>query len=221
MIKTIIFDFDGLMVDTEMISYKCYQALLKDYGISFSLDDYTKEYPGTPARMAIQKFKERYQIPCEIEEALHTIDCLEKQFIKEDGVPLKPGLRELLTYLKKAGYQVVVATSSLKKRALHILKQHQLENCFDDFTFGYEVTRNKPFPDIFLKACEKMSVKPSQALVLEDSEAGIQAAYDAHIPVICIPDMKYPSPIYEKMTTAIFPSLMDIISFLESNHDES
>lgn len=165
MIKAIIFDFDGLMVDTEMISYKCYQTLLKDYGISFSLDDYTKEYPGTCARMAIQKFKKRYQIPCETEEALHTIDCLEQQFIKEDGVLLKPGLRELLTYLKKAGYQDVVATSSLKNRALHIL--------------------------------------------------------NAHIPVICIPDMKYPSPIYEKMTTAILPSLLDIISFLESNHDES
>lgn len=78
MIKMIIFDFDGLMVDTEMISYKCYQELLKNYGIAFSIDDYTKEYPGTPAKTAVQKFKERYQIPCTIEEAINEINRLEK-----------------------------------------------------------------------------------------------------------------------------------------------
>lgn len=141
--------------------------------------------------------------------------------MEEDGIPLKPGLQALLTYLKKEDYQIVVATSSLKMRALHILKKHQLENCFDDFTFGYEVTRNKPFPDIFLKACEKMSVKPSEALVLEDSEAGIQAAYDAHIPVICIPDMKQPSSAYAKKTAAILPSLADVIAYLERERYES
>lgn len=71
---------------------------------------------------------------------------------------------------------------------------------FDDFVFGSEGKRGKPYPDIFLKACEKLNEKPYEAVVLEDSEAGIQAASDAHIPVVCIPDLKYPSDDYTSKT---------------------
>ena len=81
--------------------------------------------------------------------------------------------------------------------------------------FGNEIKRGKPFPDIFLKACEKLEVNVDQALVLEDSEAGIQAAYDAHILVICIPDMKYPQEKYINKTTKIYQSLKDVIDYLE------
>ena len=71
--------------------------------------------------------------------------------------------------------------------------------------------RGKPYPDIFLKACDKLNINVDEALVLEDSEAGIQAAYDAHIPVICIPDMKYPSNEYAQKVVHILPSLHDVL----------
>lgn len=81
---------------------------------------------------------------------------------------------------------------------------------FDDFVFGSEGKRGKPYPDIFLKACEKLNVKPDEAVVLEDSEAGIQAASDVHIPVICIPDLKYPSDDYTSKPAAVLESLNDV-----------
>lgn len=81
--------------------------------------------------------------------------------------------------------------------------------------FGTDIQRGKPFPDIFLKACEKLNIKPNEALVLEDSEAGIQAAYNAHIPVICIPDLKYPQEKYVKQTIKIYNTLLDVIPFIE------
>ena len=82
--------------------------------------------------------------------------------------------------------------------------------------------RSKPFPDIFLKAAEKAGSKPEECLVLEDSEAGIQAAFAAEIPVICIPDLKKPSEEYAAKTTAIMKSLLDVIPFLkgEGNHED-
>ena len=85
---------------------------------------------------------------------------------------------------------------------------------FDDFVFGPEVERGKPNPDIFLKAAEKLGEAPEKCLVLEDSQAGIQAAYAANIPVICIPDLKKPSEEYRKKTTAVLESLNDVIDFL-------
>ncbi|MCD8133245.1 MAG: HAD family phosphatase [Clostridiales bacterium] len=77
---------------------------------------------------------------------------------------------------------------------------------------GDEVARSKPQPDIFLTACARMGVKPEDALVLEDSENGVRAACAAHIPVICIPDLKQPSPEMAEMAVAVLPSAREVIS---------
>ena len=132
----------------------------------------------------------------------------------EQGVDLKSGAKELLRYLKDKGFKIVIASSSTKDRALNILKQHNLIEYFDEFVFGHEVKNGKPNPDIFIKACEKISENPEGCLVLEDSEAGIQSAYSANIPVICIPDMKMPDKSYLDMTKAVLNSLEDVISYL-------
>lgn len=92
-----------------------------------------------------------------------------------------------------------MATSS-GKRVDENLKNADLTNILM-IQFGDEVTHGKPHPEIFLTAYQKLGVAPEDALVLEDSEAGILAAYDGHIDVICVPDMKYPEPQFvEKVT---------------------
>ena len=82
-------------------------------------------------------------------------------------------------------------------------------------------TVSKKFIVIFLKACDKLNVEPEEALVLEDSEAGIQAASEAKISVICIPDMKFPQEKYLKKVEHVYDSLEDVISYLEMKKDIS
>lgn len=94
------------------------------------------------------------------------------------------------------------------------MRQHNIIEYFDEFVFGNEVEKGKPNPDIFLKACDKISVNPEECLVLEDSESGIQAAYSANISVICIPDMKVPNQYYLNMTKAVLSSLEEVIYYL-------
>jgi len=100
---------------------------------------------------------------------------------------------------------------------VHQLLDNEIFSRFDDIICGDEVTNGKPNPEIFLKACEKLNVHPNEALVLEDSEAGIQAAYGASIPVICIHDMKYPEQPYLDMTTDILKSLKQVIDYLKES----
>lgn len=133
----------------------------------------------------------------------------------QKGVALKSGVKALLKYLKDNHYQIVLATSSTYQRAILPLKQHHIDHYFDAMVFASDVKRGKPYPDIFLKACEKTKTAVHEALVLEDSEAGIQASFLAGIPVICIPDMKKPSTQFEKMTEAIFLSLDDVMGYLQ------
>ena len=75
-----------------------------------------------------------------------------------------------------------------------------------------------PAPDIFLIACQKLGTTPARALVLEDSEAGIQAAHSARIPVLCVPDLHHPAPAYESMTAAILSSLHEVPGWLEAQN---
>ena len=100
---------------------------------------------------------------------------------------------------------------------MKIFDQASLHQYFDDYICGNEVTKGKPNPEIFLTACKKLKVNPEDALVLEDSEAGIQAAYDGHIKVICVPDMKYPSSQYEAMTLKVMNSLEDVLEYIKKS----
>ena len=97
-----------------------------------------------------------------------------------------------------------------------ILSQAQITDYFDDSICGDEVTKGKPNPEVFLKSCQKLGVNVDEAIVLEDSEAGIQASYDANIKVICIPDMKYPKKQYEEKTFKILKDLTEVTAYLKS-----
>lgn len=212
--RTIIFDLDGLLIDSEVISYQLYQDLLGQYGYSFTIEDYAQNYSGKTALGNMAAIIKRFQLPISVQEGLDFVFSREEEyFIK--GVALKSGAKDLLDYLKKSKCKIVLASSSTRERALFALEQHKIEKYFDEMVFGAEVKKGKPNPDIFLKACEKAKVKPEDCFVLEDSEAGIQAAFSANIPVICVPDMKKPEDRFQEMTEAILPSLLEVMPYLE------
>ena len=213
MIKAVIFDLDGLLIDSEIISYKIYKEILHQFGHNFTIEEYTQNYSGKTEVKNVTNLINTYSLPWTIEKGLDNVYKIENRFIAQ-GVDLKYGAKELLSYLKDNNFKIAIASSSTRDRALTILKKHNIVEYFDDFVFGNEVEKGKPNPDIFLKACDKLSEKPEKCLVLEDSEAGIQSAYSANIPVICIPDMKVPNDSYLNMTKEVLSSLEEVISYL-------
>lgn len=214
--KAVIFDLDGLLIDSEIISYQLYCDLLGTYGYSISIEEYARTLSGKTEVVNMKNVISTYRLPFTLEEGLILVESMEKKYLKK-GVALKPGAKALLQYLKEHQIKILLASSSLKERAAGILKENKVDDYFDDMVFGPEVERGKPFPDIFLKACEKSGENADDCLVLEDSEAGIQAAYCAGIDVICIPDMKQPGDEFKRMALCILPSLEDVIGYLDWN----
>lgn len=214
--NTVIFDLDGLLINTEIISYQLYRDLTGMYDKPFSMEAYIHDYSGKTETDNMKRMIETCGLPISIEEGLAFVAAREKEYF-EQGVDLKPGARELLSYLQKKQYQILLASSSTKQRAEGVLRQNGIHEYFDHMVFGAEVKRGKPFPDIFEKACEYAKQPPENCLVLEDSEAGIQAAYAAGIDVICIPDMKTPGAEFCKMAAARLSSLADVIPWLEGH----
>lgn len=216
MIKSIIFDLDGLLIDSEIICYQIYNKILEKYVDSkFLLEDYTQNYCGKILVKNIASLIEQFHLPISFDEGMALYKSIENEYLQK-GIPLKDGAKELLVYLKENGYKISLASSSTRERALTILKDNQIDQYFDYYTFGYEVPQGKPAPDIFVKACEKINCRPEESLVLEDSEAGIQSAASAGIPVICIPDLKMPSEEMVGKTTAVLKSLYDVIEWLKN-----
>ena len=215
MIKAIIFDMDGLMIDSERVTFECYQERLKDMNLTMD-EEFYKTLLGKPIKGIYQRFYDVYGNDFPIENVIQDVHQLMAERFETEGVPVKKGLVELLHYLKDNNYKTIVATSSNRDRVDKILFQAQITDYFDDSICGDEVTKGKPNPEVFLKSCQKLGVNVDEAIVLEDSEAGIQASYDANIKVICIPDMKYPEKQYEEKTFKILKDLTEVTAYLKS-----
>lgn len=215
MIKAIIFDMDGLMIDSERVTFECYQERLKDMNLTMD-EEFYKTLLGKPIKGIYQRFYDVYGNDFPIENVIQDVHQLMAERFETEGVPVKKGLVELLHYLKNNNYKTIVATSSNRDRVDKILAQAKITEFFDDSICGDEVTKGKPNPEVFLKSCQKLGVNVDEAIVLEDSEAGIQASYDANIKVICIPDMKYPEKQYEEKTFKILKDLTEVTAYLKS-----
>lgn len=124
---------------------------------------------------------------------------------------LKPGVVELLRHLRKKGLKLAVATSTRRERTVRILNHTGLLAYFDALACGDEVERGKPDPAIFLLACEKLAVAPSEAVAFEDSANGLRAAIAAGIRCVLVPDLVRPSPELERLAYAVASDLTEVL----------
>lgn len=213
--KGIIFDMDGLMIDSETVTYQMFVKKLNLLGYDdFDEEDY-KAVLGKNKQGICQVFIDKYGDNFPIEEFWYDTHIWIDESLR-NYVPKKDGLMDLLEYLKENQYKTVVATSSERKRVEEILQNAHITHYFDDIVCGDEVKKGKPDPETFLTACQKINIRPEQALVLEDSEPGILAAYRGQIDVICVPDKKYPDQYFAEKTVRIVKSLANVIDYLEN-----
>ncbi len=208
MLKAVLFDLDGVLIDSEPVAYRVCEMLANEYGYTIPLTEYTTKYLGRTVVKSMEYMVNRFNLPVSVDE-------LHKRYLKEEekntnaGIPLKPYAKEILVHLKEKGIKTIVASSSSRTRAETLLEKNDILKYFDDMIFGYEVPRGKPYPDIFLAACEKLGVAPCEAIVIEDSEAGIDAAFSANIPVVCVVDMKRPNNEHVEKCLAVVDSLKE------------
>jgi len=213
-IKLAIFDMDGLMLDSEVIVWKAWQAIQKNYNCDFTFEFY-RNFIGTTQSSISSVMLETYGADFPIKSFLAETKKEKERIIFEDGVAVKKGLIDLLDYLTKAGIKKAVATSSNRDVMENLLSLTNVLHYFDYSVCGDEIENGKPNPDVFLKTLKKAGVNSNEAFVLEDSINGILAAHTANIPVIFIQDLvEAPTDtlglVYKKMN-----DLSEVISIFE------
>lgn len=215
MIKAVIFDMDGLMIDTEKLLMRFWIESAKSFGFNMTKED-VLSIRSLAGKYTEIKLKKRFGESFDYQKVRARRIELMNDYILKNGIEKKKGLDELLIYLKEKGYKTSVATATDLKRASMYLDIIDVKKYFDKIICATMVQNGKPKPDIYLKACEELKVLPCEAIALEDSPNGIISAYDAGCNAVMVPDLSEPDEEIQKLLFKRIDSLDLLIEVLES-----
>lgn len=182
--SAVIFDMDGVLLDSEPLHYEAVRVILAEQGVDFPLEDYFR-YLGTTLTSTWDDLCERYPITMRFEdfEARYNADVLAQY---QAGAPLIRGARELVAELRVAAIPIAVASSSHRMWVEAALSGAGLREHFEHTTAGDEVSNGKPSPEIYLKAAEQLGLDPADCIAVEDAPAGVESAVAAGMKVVLV-----------------------------------
>ncbi len=219
MILAVIFDMDGLMFDTERLCTWATEQTGKEMGRE-GLSGFAKEVIGLREAECKRKYFMQFGEEFPFEQFSRRRQEIIDRYIREKGVPVKPGLFELLNFLKRGGFPMAVATSTSRRHALAYLERTGAAPYFDQMMFGDMLENGKPAPDIYLKAASLLEVAPEDCMALEDSPRGIQSAHAAGMTTVMIPDLLPPDQDDRKRYDYCVPSLFEVPALLQKERKE-
>jgi HAD superfamily hydrolase (TIGR01509 family) len=204
-VRAVVFDLDGLLIDTERVFTAAARRLLARRGLELE-DAFMVSIMGVPGRVALPRFRDRYQLP----DALDALaDEYKRDFfaaLRGGSAPLMPGAVELLDRLERRGVPKAIATSSSREYVDTVFGPHGLLGRFAFVLTCDDVTHGKPHPEVYQRAAERFGLAPAAVLVLEDSVNGLRAAKAAGARCVVVPHEQTPR---EELVgaDAIVPSL--------------
>lgn len=213
-ISAVIFDMDGLMFDTERLAFDGWKEVGTKAGYDMT-DEIIQASVGRTMIDTGKIMRQHFGEAFPYEELRKQKLEYSRNYIKQNGMPIKTGLIKLLDFLNEKRIKTAVATSTERCRAEENLVSCSILDRFNCIVCGDEVERGKPEPDIFLLAAKKLHRLPAECIVLEDSINGIKAAYKAGMKPIMIPDLIEPTEEIRELTHEIFESLGCVVEYIE------
>ncbi len=208
-IKGVLFDMDGVILDTEKLYIRFWleAAELLGYPMTFEMSLGMRSLSSEAGERKLKSYLgEDADYFAVREKRIQIMD----KYIEEHGVELKAGIYELLAFLKEQGIKTSIATSSPLERTKKYLTQVGLIDEFDAIVSGHMVEHGKPEPDIYLFAASNLGLKPEECLVLEDSPTGILAAYRAGCVPVIVPDQDQPDEETKGRVYAVVENLLSV-----------
>jgi len=214
-VEAVIFDMDGLLLDTESVYRSAMVAAALAMGYDFP-DDFYRSMVGTAEADIHLMLQQRFGADFPIARLF--ADCeTEMRRRLDGGVPVKAGATELIGELAARKLPMAVATSTVRRIAEHHLARAGLLEHFSAICTREDVTRGKPHPDIFLVAAGKLGVRPERCVVLEDSYPGVRAAHASGAMAIMVPDMLPATDELRALCVAVVRDLHDVRAMLQKS----
>lgn len=183
----VIFDMDGLMIESEHRQSESLEHVLKHHGVEPEYNDSGLiQVVGITARDNLERLKREHAIETPLDELVEMKNLIYTRILDE-GVEPQPGLVDLIAELKNNGAKIAVASGSNIPDIQKVLRHLELTDVFDAVVSGTEVEHGKPAPDIFIKVAELLGVSVSKCVVLEDAETGVKGGKAAGMKVVAVP----------------------------------
>ena len=215
-VRGVLFDMDGVILDTEKLYTRFWREAAQALGFAMThemalgMRSLSREVGEKQLKAYLGESVDYQQMRTKRIELMSA-------FIEEHGVELKPGVHELLAFLKENGIKSSIATSSPLDRTKKYLGQVGLVEAFDELVSGHMVEHGKPAPDIYIYAASKLGLKPEECLVLEDSPTGLLAAYRAGCIPVMVPDQDMPDEETKARAYAVGENLLAIKELLKTS----
>lgn len=173
--RAVIFDMDGVIIDSEPIHFEVDMQTMRDLGFDISSEELEK-YVGTTNEYMFSDLKNKYNIKQSIEEIInYKVELTKKKVIQSDLEPIE-GIKELLVDLKNKNISTAIASSSPRNFIDVVVSKFNLQDYFNFIVSGEEVHNGKPAPDIYIETAKKLGLPPEKCTVIEDSRNGVLAA---------------------------------------------
>ncbi|MBQ7424743.1 MAG: HAD family phosphatase [Lachnospiraceae bacterium] len=206
-ILAVLFDLDGTLTDTEKYYQIAWPKALRHFGYEVK-DGLALEFRSLGRPFAPARFKEIYGEDFDYDKVRGYRKELIEEIIRENGIPLKSGAKEILTYLRQNGILTALVTANDYERASRYLKKIDLFDYFDKIICANMVEQGKPAPDIYAFACRELGISPDETFAVEDSPNGVTSAYLAGCNVIMVPDLTEPD---EELSKKLYKRVDNLI----------
>jgi beta-phosphoglucomutase family hydrolase len=177
LIRAVIFDLDGVIVESEDAHIEAEREIFQKYNVKISAEE-LHTYTGTMAKVMFTELIAKYKLNTTFEKINIQKEEILLKLLDKDAEPTK-GVLNLIQELKLEGIKLAVGSSSTRRMVDYILNKLKLTQAFNRVITAEDIEHSKPNPEIFLKAAKELKVKPSQCLVIEDSKLGVEAAKSA------------------------------------------
>lgn len=217
MVKLVIFDMDGLLLDSERTYLNCVKTVCQARQTPIN-EDFLISLMGMNYKSMKAAMIDTLGPDFDYDAMMNEYQRYRKSYEVANPPAIKPGLFALLDHLKKEGIATAIATSTYRQRALEVLDNSRLDvKLFDYLKSGDEVQNGKPDPEIFEAVLEHFGVKPQEALIFEDSQNGLLAALAAQVPCVIVPDIAKIRPEILSQAHAVIKDLSEGICLIHQD----
>jgi len=211
--KAVVFDMDGVIFDSERAVMQCWKEVASRHNIP-DIEKAILACTGTTMVRTREIMLNLYGADFPYDEYARESSAIFHSRYDGGRLPMKPGVKELLTFLKEHDKKIALASSTRQQVVTDELRDAGIIGYFDRIICGDMVSRSKPAPDIFLKACEELNVSPSDSYAIEDSYNGIRAAHAGGLHPIMVPDLLPADEEMQSLAEIVLPSLTSVMEYL-------